>query len=78
MKEEADGHSRLLGVGDSLIDATGGITIKPGSTSDHLKLENLPSSDPGVANQLFVTSSAGANLGGITGSGFSLLCISNG
>tara|TARA_B100000287_G_scaffold194153_1_gene183298 strand:- start:265 stop:492 length:228 start_codon:yes stop_codon:yes gene_type:complete len=44
---------------------------------------NLPTSDPGVAGDLFVTQSSGfqSALGvnsSITGSGFSLLCVSQG
>jgi len=38
----------------------------------------LPTSDPAVAGDLFITGSAGANLGNITGSGFALLCVSQG
>ena len=38
----------------------------------------LPTSDPAVAGDLFITGSAGANLGDITGSGFALLCVSQG
>tara|TARA_Y100000389_G_scaffold26851_1_gene23079 strand:- start:218 stop:451 length:234 start_codon:yes stop_codon:yes gene_type:complete len=38
----------------------------------------LPTSDPAVAGDLFITGSTGANLGDITGSGFALLCVSQG
>jgi len=38
----------------------------------------LPTSDPATAGDLFITGSAGANLGAITGSGFALLCVSQG
>ncbi len=39
---------------------------------------DLPTSDPASAGALFITGSAGANLGEITGSGFALLCVSQG
>tara|TARA_B100000963_G_scaffold352336_1_gene365364 strand:+ start:95 stop:325 length:231 start_codon:yes stop_codon:yes gene_type:complete len=38
----------------------------------------LPTSDPAEAGSLFITGSAGAFLGAITGSGFALLCVSQG
>ena len=39
---------------------------------------NLPTSDPATAGSLFITGSDGMNLGGITGSGFAVLCVSQG
>jgi len=38
----------------------------------------LPTSDPGTAGSLFITGSDGMNLGNITGSGFAILCVSQG
>lgn len=38
----------------------------------------LPTSDPGVAGEIFLTGSAGMDMGAITGSGFSVLCVSQG
>ena len=38
----------------------------------------LPTVDPAVAGQLFITGSTGMNLGDITGSGFAVLCVSQG
>jgi hypothetical protein len=38
----------------------------------------LPITDPASAGQLFITGSDGMNLGGITGSGFAVLCVSQG
>jgi hypothetical protein len=39
----------------------------------------LPTTDPGVAGEIFITASAGTeNLGDITGSGFSFLAVSQG
>jgi hypothetical protein len=38
----------------------------------------LPTTDPAVAGKLFITGSDGMNLGGITGSGFAVLCVSQG
>ena len=39
----------------------------------------IPTSDPGVSGQVFITGSTGMNLGGITGSGtFKILCVSAG
>ena len=39
---------------------------------------DLPTSDPETAGSLFLTGSAGMNLGSITGSGFAILCVSQG
>ena len=38
----------------------------------------LPTSDPAAAGSLFITGSDGMNLGAITGSGFAVLCVSQG
>ena len=38
----------------------------------------LPTSDPAAAGSLFITGSDGMGLGAITGSGFALLCVSQG
>ena len=38
----------------------------------------LPTADPASAGALFITGSDGMNLGGITGSGFAVLCVSQG
>jgi len=38
----------------------------------------LPTSDPAEAGSLFITGSDGMNLGGVTGSGFAVLCVSQG
>ena len=38
----------------------------------------LPTSDPGSAGSLFITGSAGMDLGAISGSGFAILCVSQG
>jgi len=48
--------------------------------SAQLKAGNndLPTSDPAVAGALFITGSVGMNLGEITGSGFAILCVSQG
>jgi hypothetical protein len=62
------------------ITASGNISASYTSTGSFgsIQLNNLPTSDPGTAGFAFVTGSAGMSLGSITGSGFSLLCISNG
>jgi hypothetical protein len=39
---------------------------------------DLPTSDPTEAGSLFITGSDGMNLGDITGSGFAVLCVSQG
>lgn len=39
---------------------------------------DLPTSDPATAGSLFITGSDGMNLGAITGSGFAILCVSQG
>ena len=39
---------------------------------------DLPTSDPATAGSLFITGSDGMNLGDITGSGFAVLCVSQG
>ena len=39
---------------------------------------DLPTSDPETAGSLFITGSEGMNLGAITGSGFAVLCVSQG
>ena len=57
---------------------TGHVTASGNISARALLLSTLPSSDPATAGTVFVTGSAGMNLGSITGSGFSLLCISNG
>ena len=41
-------------------------------------VNTLPTSDPAEAGALFITGSVGAFLGEITGSGFALLCVSQG
>ena len=42
-------------------------------------ISQLPTADPGVSGQVFITGSTGMNLGGITGSGtFKILCVSAG
>ena len=41
-------------------------------------VNDLPTSDPGVAGELFITASAGNTFGPITGSGFSFLAVSQG
>lgn len=41
-------------------------------------VNHLPTSDPSEAGALFVTGSTGMNLGNITGSGFAVLCVSQG
>jgi len=38
----------------------------------------LPTADPASAGALFITGSDGMNLGSITGSGFAVLCVSQG
>jgi hypothetical protein len=38
----------------------------------------LPTSDPAEPGALFITGSEGMNLGDITGSGFAILCVSQG
>jgi len=39
---------------------------------------DLPTVDPASAGALFITGSDGMNLGNITGSGFAILCVSQG
>ena len=39
---------------------------------------DLPTSDPVAAGSLFITGSDGMGLGNITGSGFAILCVSQG
>ena len=48
--------------------------------SAQLKAGNndLPTADPAIAGALFITGSDGMNLGAITGSGFAVLCVSQG
>ena len=38
----------------------------------------LPTTDPAVAGELFITGSTGMDMGPITGSGFAVLCVSQG
>ena len=53
---------------------TGTVDISGSVTS----IGDLPTADPAVAGQLFVTGSTGMNLGPVTGSGFAVLCVSQG
>jgi hypothetical protein len=39
---------------------------------------SLPTADPASVGALFITGSDGMNLGDITGSGFAVLCVSQG
>ena len=49
-----------------------------GSFTTGLKVTALPTADPGVAGTFFVTGSTSMALGGITGSGFKILAVSQG
>ena len=62
------------------VDVTTDTILKNIIDSAQLKAGNndLPTSDPTSAGALFITGSDGMNLGGITGSGFAVLCVSQG
>jgi hypothetical protein len=65
-------------VSDGDVNVSGSVNLS-GSFKFTPNISQLPTSDPGVSGQVFITGSTGMNLGGITGSGtFKILCVSAG